>query len=226
MFKRVFAADLSAPRVSRTTPSHDLQQQTRCVAAIVPGWHWISLKQLTHDVFTADGDFQRGLFPFCSAVTAAATTGGMVLDLVNPGLVDQVQPLLRRPGLSRVRQYVNQAGNVTGQVFVPGLPGANEEFIFDVGKNLHNYVGRRGRRARHTRSFMGGTCTDPRVSARRKFLEKVYNLHVEGTHTYTIRGPVVHNCFLLRIEDNMESIGRSINSALQLSKRGGGVACC
>ncbi|MGW6421232.1 class 1b ribonucleoside-diphosphate reductase subunit alpha [Nocardia sp. NPDC055053] len=32
------------------------------------------------------------------------------------------------------------------------------------------------------------------------------------------------SCFLLRIEDNMESIGRSINSALQLSKRGGGVA--
>ncbi|WP_241727266.1 class 1b ribonucleoside-diphosphate reductase subunit alpha [Dietzia sp. SLG310A2-38A2] len=32
------------------------------------------------------------------------------------------------------------------------------------------------------------------------------------------------SCFLLRIEDNMESIGRNINSALQLSKRGGGVA--
>ena len=32
------------------------------------------------------------------------------------------------------------------------------------------------------------------------------------------------SCFLLRIEDNMESIGRSINSALQLSKRGGGAA--
>ncbi|WP_216077215.1 class 1b ribonucleoside-diphosphate reductase subunit alpha [Isoptericola sediminis] len=32
------------------------------------------------------------------------------------------------------------------------------------------------------------------------------------------------SCFLLRIEDNMESIARSINSALQLSKRGGGVA--
>lgn len=37
------------------------------------------------------------------------------------------------------------------------------------------------------------------------------------------RGEYV-SCFLLRIEDNMESIGRSINSALQLSKRGGGVA--
>ncbi|MDY6049976.1 MAG: class 1b ribonucleoside-diphosphate reductase subunit alpha [Corynebacterium sp.] len=37
------------------------------------------------------------------------------------------------------------------------------------------------------------------------------------------RGEMV-SCFLLRIEDNMESIGRAINSALQLSKRGGGVA--
>lgn len=37
------------------------------------------------------------------------------------------------------------------------------------------------------------------------------------------RGELI-SCFLLRIEDNMESIGRAINSALQLSKRGGGVA--
>jgi ribonucleoside-diphosphate reductase alpha chain len=37
------------------------------------------------------------------------------------------------------------------------------------------------------------------------------------------RGEFV-SCFLLRIEDNMESISRGINSALQLSKRGGGVA--
>lgn len=39
------------------------------------------------------------------------------------------------------------------------------------------------------------------------------------------RGELV-SCFLLRIEDNMESIGRAVNSALQLSKRGGGVAFC
>lgn len=39
------------------------------------------------------------------------------------------------------------------------------------------------------------------------------------------RGELV-SCFLLRVEDNMESIGRAVNSALQLSKRGGGVALC
>ena len=32
------------------------------------------------------------------------------------------------------------------------------------------------------------------------------------------------SCFLVRIEDNLESISRGINAALQLSKRGGGVA--
>ncbi|WP_217133311.1 class 1b ribonucleoside-diphosphate reductase subunit alpha [Leucobacter chinensis] len=37
------------------------------------------------------------------------------------------------------------------------------------------------------------------------------------------RGELV-SCFLLRLEDNLESIGRGVNSALQLSKRGGGVA--
>ncbi len=37
------------------------------------------------------------------------------------------------------------------------------------------------------------------------------------------RGELV-SCFLLRIEDNMESIGRAVNNALQLSRRGGGVA--
>lgn len=37
------------------------------------------------------------------------------------------------------------------------------------------------------------------------------------------RGEMV-SCFLLDIQDNMESIGRAINSALQLSKRGGGVS--
>ena len=37
------------------------------------------------------------------------------------------------------------------------------------------------------------------------------------------RGELV-SCFLLRIEDNMESITRAIGSSLQLSKRGGGVA--
>lgn len=39
------------------------------------------------------------------------------------------------------------------------------------------------------------------------------------------RGEYV-SCYLLRVEDNMESIARAITTSLQLSKRGGGVALC
>lgn len=39
------------------------------------------------------------------------------------------------------------------------------------------------------------------------------------------RGEYV-SCYLLRVEDNMESIARAVSTSLQLSKRGGGVALC
>lgn len=54
--------------------------------------------------------------------------------------------------------------------------------------------------------------------------DTVYNLEVEDSHTYTVNSAIVHNCFLGRTEDNMESISKTITNALQLSKRGGGVA--
>lgn len=226
-FKRVFAADLVVHQ-SVSDQSVRMICNSKVVASLFlslvgTGYH---LKRLSHDVLTADEDFQRGLLAGLFRGDGCSTTGGMVLDLVNPELVDQVQLLLRRVGImSRVRHYTNQSGNVTGQVFVPGLPGANEDFIFDVGKNLYNYVGQKGT-SRTTYQVVNGRHVYGirNLTQSQEIPEKVYNLHVEGTHTYTIRGTVVHNCFLLRIEDNMESIGRSINSALQLSKRGGGVA--
>lgn len=55
-------------------------------------------------------------------------------------------------------------------------------------------------------------------------VDTVYNLEVEDDHSYTAEGIAVHNCFLIDIsQDSMNSIGRSINSALQLSRIGGGV---
>ncbi len=226
-FKRVFAADLSVNQ-GFSDQSVRMICNSKVVASLFlsmagTGYH---KKRLSHDVLTADEEFQRGLLAGLFRGDGSSTTGGMMLDLVNLELIDQVQLLLRRQGIiSRVRQYVNQARNVTGQVFVPGLPGTNEDFIFDVGKNLHNYVGAKASLRTTYQVVHGRHVYGIRERKHTQEVpEKVYNLHVEGTHTYTIHGAVVHNCFLLRIEDNMESIGRSINSALQLSKRGGGVA--
>ena len=226
-FKRVFAADLSVNQ-SVSDQSVRMVCNSKVVASLflsMVGTGYRT-KRLSHDVLTADDEFQRGLLTGLFRGDGYSSTGGMMLDLVNPELIDQVQLILRRQGIvTRVRQYVNRSGNVTGQVFVPGLPGTNEEFIFDVGKNLHNYLGMKGSSRKTYQVVHGRHVYGVRELKRtREVPDKVYNLHVEGTHTYTIRGTVVHNCFLLRIEDNMESIGRSINSALQLSKRGGGVA--
>ncbi len=157
-FKRVFAADLSVHQ-SVSDQSVRMVCNSKVVASLFlsmvgTGYH---LKRLSHEVLTADEEFQRGLLAgLFRGGDGCSTTGGMVLDLVNPQLIDQVQLLLRRVGIvSRVRQYVNQAGNVTGgQVFVPGLPGHNEDFIFDVGKNLHNYVG--GQKGASRKNLSGG----------------------------------------------------------------------
>ncbi|MCZ9328204.1 class 1b ribonucleoside-diphosphate reductase subunit alpha [Nocardia farcinica] len=226
-FKQVFGVDLVL-HTNHSDHSTRMVCNSKIVASLLlslAGTGY-STKRLAHEVMTADEDFQRGLLVGLFRGDGCTTTGGMVLDLVNQELIDQVQLLLRRLGIvSVVRTYTNQAGNPTGQVFVPGLPGTNEEFIFDVDKNLQNYTGRKGTKRTtyqvvHGRHVYGIRAVERTGETPRQ----VYNLHVEGTHTYTIRGAVVHNCFLLRIEDNMESIGRSINSALQLSKRGGGVA--
>lgn len=58
--------------------------------------------------------------------------------------------------------------------------------------------------------------------------EIIYGRFQPATPTFlnagkAARGELV-SCFLLRVEDNMESISRAVNSSLQLSKRGGGVA--
>ena len=57
-------------------------------------------------------------------------------------------------------------------------------------------------------------------------VDKVYNLEVEDDHSYLAEGIAVHNCFLLNVSDDLESISRTVTNSLQLSKNGGGVGIC
>jgi ribonucleoside-diphosphate reductase alpha chain len=51
----------------------------------------------------------------------------------------------------------------------------------------------------------------------------VYNLEVEEDNTYVANGIVVHNCFIIDIDDNMESIAEAWKEASLIFKSGGGV---
>lgn len=108
--------------------------------------------------------------------------------------------------------------------------GNNEELIYSIGKNLDNYSGLKGTGKNLKNSdfykIVNGKfvyqVNNVRITNEKP--DTVYNLEVEDSHTYTVNSAIVHNCFLGRTEDNMESISKTINNALQLSKRGGGVA--
>ncbi|TXH11062.1 MAG: hypothetical protein E6R04_03340 [Spirochaetes bacterium] len=150
---------------------------------------------------------------------------GMVLDLVNVPLIREIRNAALMVGLiPRDRVYINQAGNPTGQIGLSNVSQENIDFIIYVGKNLHKFTRREVNAQAKMKRVDGHAVYRVRETWTRKNTGEVYNLHVEGTHTYTVEGFTVHNCFLLRMEDNMESIARGINSSLQLSKRGGGVA--
>lgn len=66
--------------------------------------------------------------------------------------------------------------------------------------------------------------------ARALTLDILHNRFQPATPTFLNAGKLRRgeyiSCYLLRIEDNMESIARGISTSLQLSKRGGGVALC
>lgn len=188
-------------------------------------------KRIPIDVLTANHDFQHGLLHGLFRGDGNTTNGSLSLDLVNPEMIHSVRLILSRLGIiSRERTYTNTAGNTTGQVTVPGIPGENEEFIINTAKNLHNYVGLRGgkknlKNSDFYRIIKGKMAFEvSHVGVTEEKPEQVYNLEVEDNHTYSVGGSIVHNCFLMRVEDSMESIARSITNSLQLSKRGGGVA--
>lgn len=188
-------------------------------------------KKLSYDVLTANRDFQLGLIHGTFRGDGHSTNGACLLDLVNPELINTYQIILTRLGYTtRVRNYLNNKGNLTGQLIIPGLPGNNEELIYSIGKNLDNYSGLKGTGKNLKNSdfykIVNGKfvyqVNNVRITNEKP--DTVYNLEVEDSHTYTVNSAIVHNCFLGRTEDNMESISKTINNALQLSKRGGGVA--
>lgn len=152
-------------------------------------------------------------------------TSSMILEMTNPTMVKQLQEFGWNLNLiSYYSNVVTQSGNVSGRLSFPANNYDNVEFIKSIGKNLH----RMNKNCVYTNknsTFIDGYAlykvTNKSIKNNSSF---VYNLEVEENHTYVVDTFIVHNCFLLSIEDSMNSIGRAINSSLQLSKRGGGVA--
>ncbi len=182
-------------------------------------------KLLPQIIRDASLEFQREILIGAYRGDGCTTGSAVTMSLTNPELIQQLKEIALRNGLlARTRNYESRSGRLAGQLDITGYAGNETDFILDVNKDVHKFVGATVHQPAPSMWVDGYAAY--RVKNVTVSSEKlpVYNLEVEDTHTYAVNGFTVHNCFLVRIEDNMESISRGINSALQLSKRGGGVA--
>lgn len=182
-------------------------------------------KSLPVSLRAASDEFRIGLLVGVYRGDGCTTGSGLTASLVNPGLVYQLRQVALSVGLlARTRVFDNAAGNRTANVDITGFPGNEWEFVMKVAKNTEKFQGANPLYSGVSQWVEGKPVFRVEETSFAAGEVTVFNLEVEDTHTYVVEGHVVHNCFLLRMEDNMESISRSINAALQLSKRGGGVA--
>lgn len=178
-------------------------------------------KRIPPFMLGASERFRRGLAVGVFRGDGCMYENGNTMDLSNQALVRDIRNVLHSIGvLSYLRDHVTSSGRDSSILSVPRCNEANDRFLKSIGRNYEKVTASYSEV--HARWIDGRPCyrvrgNHPGDSA------VVYNLQVEDAHTYVAEGVHVHNCFLLDVQDNMESIGRVSNSALQLSKRGGGV---
>ncbi|MBE4704099.1 class 1b ribonucleoside-diphosphate reductase subunit alpha [Spiroplasma platyhelix] len=137
------------------------------------------------------------------------------------------EKIINKYSIAKIENLTNQAYSYNHYfpTFVSALKFFNAYALksFDGKEYLENYEDRVIMNA----LFFG----DGKISKAKKILNEIMLGRFQpATPTFLNagkkqRGEYV-SCYLLRIEDNMESIARGISTSLQLSKSGGGVALC
>lgn len=186
-------------------------------------------KLLSSEYYHCNDDFIRGLLIGAFRGDGCTFEDKVLMDLVNPQLVRQLHDLSISIGLTPgMRDYENQSGNRTTSLFLRSLSSANYDFIIDVAKNLSRFHEPSKPKRINNFQHRDGHGMLSRVLGKETSspVDKVYNLEVEDDHSYLAEGISVHNCFLLNVSDDLESISRTVTNSLQLSKNGGGVGIC
>lgn len=161
--------------------------------------------------------------------TAPKMFRALRLTLSNPSLVQQVWQMALRLGYNAsIRPtdttYVTPTARSAATVSMPPLQSRDlvlEAFGHELPEPDHRYI-------RNVVTRIGDQVFFPIKSIEAKdFSGIVYNCEVEEDHSYVTEGVVVHNCFVLPIEDDMgkEPVGifQTLRDAALIQQTGGGV---
>lgn len=177
----------------------------------------------SHLMDNINTSFSKGLLLGVCRGDGCTTKNSLILDLTNRPLVQQLGLIARSLNYNpNFTYYISQSGGEAARLTFSATSENNRELIFSTDKSIHKF--KKAVISDKYSTFIDGKPVYKVRNINKKHIsEKVYNMDVLQDHTYFANGALVHNCFLIHVSDDMNGIGRSVNSALQLSKLGGGV---
>lgn len=178
-------------------------------------------------------DFAKGLLNGLYRGDGCALINGMQLDMSNPMLVKQIRDISYGLGLNtKYREYTSQSGSPSATLTLLFKYKNELDFVKYVNKNIDkidfNYYSENRFNKFITKETITSSNGEIYLLNKVKSVEEientdehyVYNLHVKDNHTYVVNNVVVHNCFLLGINDSLTDIYKAVDFASQLLNDG------
>ncbi len=185
---------------------------------------YFNKKKMRNDLILSNKEFQKNILIGAIRGDGCATKEGYVLNFSNKELIEQMQVLSYRNKLMTV-YFENKSNIGYSDNYNLKFNFINDkDFFIEIGKNIDK-IELNKEKLNTSYCFYYDNYLVYRI--KEKNIEykkqKVYNIEVDKDHSYTINNFIVHNCFILSLNDDLESIGYTFNSIMKLSQLGGGV---
>ena len=210
------------------------KQETNCVDIIIRnkgvgelfnmlcGTH-CNLKKLHNDLKYVNKEIQESILIGVLRGDGCATKQGYNLTLTNEGLINELRELFWRVGC----EVINHGKGSNGSFYI-NYSVKNQfdlDFIKKINKDVHKIDTNLDNKIGFTSIKKDGYILYKIKGVyKEEFQGEVYNLEVKDNHTYSVNNFIVHNCFLDEVGDSIDAHAYTVDSAMQLSKIGGGVS--
>lgn len=184
-------------------------------------------KILPKEIMLADPSLQRSLLKGVFRGDGCATENRLRLTLCNRLLIDQLFEICLREKLSPSMAKATRGKLGTEDPYNLTLTfSQNADFILEVGRGLDKFKAVKTvyKSIWHEGKFYRSIREVHAKSLKQEAM--VYDLQVAEDSSFCTGRMAAHNCFIIAMEDNLESIYREITNAARISKNGGGVGCC